>query len=180
MLLNGGIAMRLRLLILASVLILSGCGLATRQAAREEISKTAEAEKAECYRRYPDAHKRPVMPRIRCINQAVLREQTGYDRVRLPAYEITQSDLLRALTSQLLVIGERYDKGRLTQAEFQSQLDSAYADYQSKVFYRSQTVAQTEAAQSSATAASVAASRSAAPVIVPPARTPVCVMGRCY
>jgi hypothetical protein len=172
--------MRVGFLMVLIGVALSGCGLAARQAAREEIQKTAQAERDECNRLYPDKHRRPVMPRVRCISSALLKEWVGYDRVRLPAYEVAQLDLVRLMSSRVIVAAERYDNGRLTEAEYDAEVAAAVADYNSHLFQRQQMADQTSAAQSAASSAAIAASNSSASVIAPMPRSPVCVMGRCY
>jgi hypothetical protein len=143
--------------VLASALTLAGCDLAQQAKIREEAAlptKTLDAQIAECKRRYPDRHRKPVTPRIKCFNEADL----NYHADLLYTVVNPQLDLVRSFTAQRLVIGERYDNGRLSQAEFDAEMASAEVDYNSRVLQRQNEAEMIAAAQSQAAAARAAAS----------------------
>jgi hypothetical protein len=153
-----------RWLVLASALTLAGCGLAQQAKIQEEIAvakKTRDAQIAECKRRYPDHHRKPVTPRIKCFNEADLNYNAAYDQ----SVGNPQLDLVRSFTAQRLVIGERYDNGHLSQAQYDAEMASAEADSNSPILQRQNEADMIAAAQSQAAAAyasSAAASSAAA------------------
>jgi hypothetical protein len=134
------------ILVLATGVVVTGCGLAQQALMRQELEahrKAHEAAEAECHRLYPDPNRKPATPKIKCLADVHLRFATNDPHI----------DLLRMMTSQMLVIGERYDTGKITVAQFEAEKAAAFSDYTTRVAQRQNGAAMAEAAQQQANAA---------------------------
>lgn len=125
-----------------------------------ETKRAYDQEIAACERSFPDQHKKPVTPRVRCFNQANMALAAGKRDV----------DLVHAMTTQMLVEAEKYDAGKLTPAAYDASRAAVFADYRTKVLQRRNSAAMVEAAEDQADAARAQA-RAA---MNPPSRTTTC------
>lgn len=121
---------------------LAGCGLAI-EARLQEAQKLYEAQVAQCERLYPDRHRKPTQPRVSCFNNA---------NMKLAEHD-PDIDLTRAMTTQMLVLAERFDAGRSTPAQFEAEKAAVFADYRTRVMQRQNSTAMANAAADQAAAA---------------------------
>ena len=63
-------------------------------------------------------------------------------------------DLLKTMTAQMLVVGERYHACGMTPVQFEAEKAAVYSDYRSPVLQRENGAAMADAAQEQAAAAS--------------------------
>jgi hypothetical protein len=86
------------LTILAVALSCTGCGGQSLQdklqAAAAERQRLVEAAIAECERAHPGRTKKPVMPRVRCMNEAQVQNLSRTD---------PNKDLVHALAAEILL-----------------------------------------------------------------------------
>jgi hypothetical protein len=139
-------------------LFATGCGIAL-QVQRQEARTAYQAEIAECNRLYPDKYLKPATPRVKCFTDAAIRmAERGAD---------PNMDLARAMTTQMMVIAERYDNGRLSPAQFDAEKAAAFADYRTRLIQRHNSTVMANAAADQAAAAWAASCRKAqrAPVL---------------
>lgn len=126
---------------------LAGCGLA-RNAELEkrlaEADRTRAAEEAKCDQAHPQP--RPVTPRMQCTSTAYLNwlESTGNPNLTL----------FRASIAQRLVIAERYDKGQISEAEYNAEAAKLDLAADTAIRQRNESAAMVSAAQQQASAAS--------------------------
>ena len=129
-----------------------GCALACMllgclPAAVSDAQKLRETEIEECHRLYPNP--RPVLPRMKCIGDALVKvarvaAQYGYKNLDL-------DELLRA---KMVLLAERYDAGKMTEAEFQAEKAQIASTHETQVLQRQNSQAMVVAAQQQAAAAS--------------------------
>jgi hypothetical protein len=115
---------------------------------------------AECEKLYPNRTQKPVMPRIRCFNDAIMAYQLAHER----STGNPNLDLARAMTAQMLVVGERYDKGAITEAQFEADKANVHSEYVTKVARRQNEAAMVGAARTQAVAAQQQAIAASMPV----------------
>jgi hypothetical protein len=89
-------------------------------------------------------------------------------------------DLAEVLAAQMIVIAERYDSGKLTVAEFESEKASAVANFNSQAIARENSAAMVNAAQSQALAAQQQARQQAIRAAVPTTCTSLGNTVTCY
>lgn len=152
------------------MLFSTGCAspqlTASRTAAKAAAAEQEAAMQA-CEKVQPQQG-RPSLPRIKCINEAVMNYHEAYARAASNPY----LDLARVMTTQTVVVAERYDAGRMTEAEFKAALAQIESDFDSKVDQRKHAKAiarsaadQARAAQDAADHAGTMARQSSLPVI---------------
>jgi hypothetical protein len=100
------------------------------------------------------------MPRIRCFNDAIMAYQLAHER----STGNPNLDLARAMTAQMLVVGERYDKGAITEAQFEADKANVHSEYVTKVARRQNEAAMVGAARTQAVAAQQQAIAASMPV----------------
>jgi hypothetical protein len=137
----------------------SGCGSAhqgTMDPSNEATLKEVQAAKqkfdqalADCQRRYPDPHQKPVTPRARCFANAI--QSYASAKVRLGGNE--QMDLVRLDIAKGIEISERYDAGRITAEQFDRELAESDANLNSRLAQRRNEAAIATAAQQQANTA---------------------------
>ena len=133
-------------IILVAAALLGGCGLAQQAKLNQEhadAQKTRDREAAECERLYPPHH-RPVSPRLKCVTDAYLKFGLRGD---------PNMDLLRVMSAQMLVAGERFDGKKTSQVEFEAEKATVLADYNSKILQRRNSTMVANAAADQAAAA---------------------------
>lgn len=135
-----------RCLILLAV-VLAGCGPSKLQLEAQEGYETAIAA---CERSYPHRHRKPVVPRVKCFNEANLN---------LAARGDPNIDLVTAMTAQMLVLAERFDAGRFSEAEFESEKAVVFANFRSQLLQRQHNATVAHAAQQVASPRSVTCNR---------------------
>jgi hypothetical protein len=145
--------------------VLSGCGLAHQiqfQQRVAEAQKINAAEAAECKARHPEPNQKPVTPWIKCLNATNYKfaSQVGDPNI----------DLLRLASAQMVALGERYDSGQLTEAQYDVEKATIGASYNSQLLQRRNStlmanaaVDQASAAQQQAAATTAAAINSSTP-----------------
>src|SRR5690606_24342722 len=101
-----------------------------------------------CEKQFPDAHKRPVSPRIACFNLANLRYQEAMDR----SVGNPNLDLVRTLHAKLSLAGETYDAKKLTPAQYDLAKAQAISDFTDLIEQRKHGRAMANAAQTQAAA----------------------------
>lgn len=141
-----------RLAMLSAVLFCGGCGWALQAQLQKEIEtagKAHVAETADCERLYPDKYRKPTTPRIKCFNEANLKQTSRINPNNV--------DLAKALAAEMLAIAEQYDAGRLTPAQYEAAKTRTFSDYTTRAMQRQNGVAMAEAAQQQAAAASMQA-----------------------
>jgi hypothetical protein len=143
-----------RKLVLCGLLILTGCGL-SRHAQRETAIENKEPPIAkqnneaidQCQKLYPDPHRKPILPRIKCFNDATLAYYTAFAGN-------PWSDLVRVFTARMVVIAEKYDVGQISETQFDSEKAQAVANYTVQIMQRPYSTAKVDAAPTQAAAAS--------------------------
>jgi hypothetical protein len=134
---------------MAAVALLAACGPSKLQLEAPAAQQTRDAATASCERSYPDKHRKPVTPRVKCFNEARLDYAQAHERsVGNPALDLEQ-----LVSAQMLAIAERYDAGKLTVAQYEAEKAAAIANYSSAVLQRRQGAAMVRAAQDEAAAA---------------------------
>jgi len=133
------------------VFTLAGCGLA-RQAEIKQAADQAQAQlgvgHVECERQYPDKYKRPVTPRVKCFNAANDR----YNNAMARSVSNPVLDLHDAHHARRLVAAERYDKGELSQAEYELAMANSRTEATSQANDRNNKAAAVSAQQQAAAA----------------------------
>jgi hypothetical protein len=119
-------------------LLIGGCAAAERQKAFDDAKLSYDRDVANCERQHPGPHKRPIVPRVQCFNEA---------RLRFLANDASYADLDRALSARLLVAAEKYDAGRLTIAEYEAEKTGLIANYNSDIQRRRDSAAMVNAAR---------------------------------
>jgi hypothetical protein len=115
------------------------------QAKLQEAQKTYETQVAACERMYPERHRKPTLPRVKCFNEANMKL----------AEQDRDIDLVRVMTTQMLVLAERFDAGRLTEAQFEAEKAAVFADYRTRVLQREDSATIADASRQQAIAASM-------------------------
>jgi hypothetical protein len=98
-------------------------------------------------RLYPDPHRKPISPRIKCFNDATLAYYTAFAGN-------PWSDLVRVFTARMAVIAEKYDVGQISETQFDSEKAQAVANYTVQIMQRPYSTAKVDAAPTQAAAAS--------------------------
>lgn len=133
--------------------LLMGCGLAHQAQLnkdREEADARRAAGEADCIKRYPDKHRKPVSPRVKCINDVMLAYFTAIQRT-VGAVDL---DLVNAHHAQRLVAAERYDTGKTSAVQFEAEVAKLVAEFRTEAASRRNSAAMASAAQQQAAAAS--------------------------
>ena len=138
----------MRLGVILVAFALAGCGPSKLQLEAQAARDAYEAAIAACERSFPDRHRKPVTPRVKCFNEANLN---------LAARGDPNVDLVTAMTAQMLVLAERFDGGRFSEARFESEKAVVFANYRTQVLQRENSAAVADAAQAQAWAAQQAA-----------------------
>jgi hypothetical protein len=122
-----------RKLVLCGLLILTGCGLSRHAQNETEIENKEPAIARQnteaidqCQKLHPDPHRKPVLPRIKCFNDATLAYYTAFAGNPWSA-------LVRVFTARMVVIAEKYDVGQISEAQFDFEKEQAIANYTSQV-----------------------------------------------
>jgi hypothetical protein len=142
-----------RKLVLCGLLILTGCGLSrhARETAGENkvpvITKQNNEAIDQCQKLYPDPHRKPALPRIKCFNDATLAYYAAFA-------DNPWSDLAREFTARMVVIAKKYDVGQISETQFDVEKAQAVAKYTSQVIQRENNAAVLNAAPTQASAAS--------------------------
>jgi hypothetical protein len=129
-------------LALCGLLILSGCAShhAQGEAAIEDKEPPAVTQNNEaidrCQKLYPDPHRKPALPRVKCFNDATLAYYTAFAGNPWSAQ-------VRAFTATMASIAEKHDTGRISNEEFDFQKEQAIANYTSQVVQATQAVSMT-------------------------------------
>jgi hypothetical protein len=144
--------------VILALSFLSGC---MQQHAQEikDARELRERKSAECRKQFPDPYKKPAVSLISCFAAANQADAEAHDRIRQPPI----ADLVRATSAQILEIAERYDKGKLTQAQYEAEKSRAEADLNSRILQRSQGHAVAMAAEDQAGSAAAIAANSSRP-----------------
>ena len=125
-----------RKLVLCGLLIFTGCGL-SRSAQKEtgienkEPAITRQNNEAidQCQKLYPGPHRKPVLPRIKCFNDATLAYYTAFAGNPWSA-------LVRVFTARMVAIAEKYDVGQISEAQFDFEKEQAITNFTSQVMQR--------------------------------------------
>ena len=112
----------LRLGVVGLGLFCGGCAYAMRQ----QIESQLNADLARCNQLHPDPYRRPIKPRIQCINEAQLKARTGDPNI----------DLWTALAAEYVVFAEMYDAGKMTRGQYTLAESKAMSEYTSRALQR--------------------------------------------
>lgn len=115
----------MRVLLLGVVglaLLCGGCAYAMRQ----QIESQLNADLARCNQLHPDPYRKPIRPRIQCINEAQLKARSGEPTI----------DLWNALAAEYIVFAEMYDAGKMTQGQYTLAESKAMSEYTSRALQR--------------------------------------------
>ena len=132
-----------RKLVLYGLLILTGCSAshhAQGETAIEDKEPPAVTQNNEaigqCQKSYPDPHRKPALPRIKCFNDATLAYYTAFSGNPWSAQ-------VRAFTATMVAIAEKHDTGQISNEEFDFQKEQAIANYTSQLMRSTQAVGMT-------------------------------------
>ena len=115
----------MRVLLLGVVglgLLCGGCAYAMRQ----QIESQLNADLARCNQLHPDPYRRPIKPRIQCINEAQLKARTGDPNI----------DLWTAMAAEYVVFAEQYDAGKMTKGQYSLAEGKTMSEYTSRALQR--------------------------------------------
>jgi hypothetical protein len=115
----------MRVLLLGVVglaLLCGGCAYAMRQ----QIESQLNADLARCNQLYPDPYRRPIKPRVQCINEAQLKARSADPNL----------DLWNALAAEYVVFAEQYDAGKMTKGQYGLAESKTMSEYTSRAFQR--------------------------------------------
>jgi hypothetical protein len=115
----------MRALLLGSVglaLLCGGCAYAMRQ----QIESQLDADLARCNQLHPDPYRRPIKPRIQCINEAQLKARSSDPNI----------DLWTALAAEYVVFAEQYDAGKMTKGQYSLAEGKTMSEYTSRALQR--------------------------------------------
>lgn len=129
------------------LLVLCGCSADMLYADALASRQIWENDLAACEKAHPDEHKKPVKLRVLCFNRA--------NEAR--AARDGNADLVRAMTTRMLVEAEKYDAGQLTPTAYDASRAAIFADFNTQMELRLNSQAVADAAQSQARAAWAAA-----------------------
>lgn len=152
-------ARALAMLCIAS--LLASCGLVTHLARGQQLKQLETAyaaERADCEKRFPA--KKPAAPRVRCRNDALIKRNAAMEQ--LPGH-VRISDLARLASARYVLAAERYDAGRLSDAEYDLEVAAAENEYSTRWHDRVNGVTMATAAENQAAAARQQAIQSAIP-----------------
>ncbi len=99
---------------------LAGCAM---QALNQENERFAVA-RGECSRQFPDELKRPIVPGLRCRQQASRAHFTSLARLG----QENDLDLVELVLTRILMAAEKYDAGQLTEGQYLAERAQAIAD----------------------------------------------------
>lgn len=142
--------MTLRIVCAFLGVFIAGCAGAQIQQQAQLASQVRAAAQAKCDRIFPEKYKRPVSPRIECLNQADLefadahQASTGNN----PFYANT-----RVLLAKRSLAAQRYDAGKSTEAEYELEVATAATEFTKAVDDYQNNKAIVAAAQQQANAA---------------------------
>jgi len=103
-------------------LVCGGCAYAMRQ----QIESQLNTDLARCNQLYPEPYRKPIKPRIQCINEAQLKARTGDPNI----------DLWNALAADYVVFAEQYDSGKMTKGQYSLAESKAMSEYTSRALQR--------------------------------------------
>ena len=115
----------MRVLLLGSVglaLLCGGCAYAMRQ----QIESQLDADLARCNQLHPDPYRRPIKPRIQCINEAQLKARSSDPNI----------DLWTALAAEYVDFAEQYDAGKMTKGQYSLAEGKTMSEYTSRALQR--------------------------------------------
>lgn len=155
------------ILIIVVAAHLSGCGLAQQAQIQKDADVAVARREAgfqDCDRRYPDKRKKPITPRMQCLNDVVIEYAVAADRsVGNPFM-----DLVKLRNARVLAAADKFDKGQTSVAQLEVELAESDAEYTNQVTIRTNNAAMAGAAQQQAAAASQQAMTSAIRAATPP------------
>jgi hypothetical protein len=114
--------MRALLLGVGLAVLCVGCGHAMHQ----QIESQLNADLARCNQLYPEPYRKPMTPRVRCINEAQLKARTGDPNF----------DLWNALAGEYVVFAEMYDGGKMTRGQYALAESKNLTEYTSRALQR--------------------------------------------
>jgi len=144
-----------RKLVLCWLLVLTGCGLShhghghgdtaidTKEPA---IAKQNNEAIDRCQKLYPGSHQKPVLPRIKCFNDATLAYYTAFA-------DSPWSGPVKAFTARMVTIAQKYDAGQISETQFDFEKEQAVTDYTSQIMQRPYSAAKVNAVPTQASAA---------------------------
>jgi hypothetical protein len=129
----------LRILVLGILLLLTGCVMSRhahtgRDAALAEnkespIVKQNNEAIDQCEKLYPDSHRKPTAPRIKCFNGATLAYYSAFAGT-------SWSNLVKAFTTRMAAIAGQYDKGQISEPQLDVEKERAVSDFTSQAVRR--------------------------------------------
>jgi len=135
------------------VFTLAGCGLVRQAEIRQELEVAKlqmDRDLAECARLYPD-RKPPVTPKMKCQAAAMDKRNAAIERsIGNPQRDIRIYEKQKA---QVLLAAERFDKGEISEAEFDLELANSNVESETQRLQRTNDAAAVQAAQGQAAAA---------------------------
>ena len=148
---------------LASLIVLftlAGCGLARQAQIRQEIDvasvQHARAE-ASCEQQFPSKTQKPVTPRLKCFKAADDARNGTIQRLKGNAH----LDVIEAHYARALLAAERYDRGEISEAEYNVAVAESRASANGQLADRRNKTAAVAAQQQAAAAASQQAATAA-------------------
>ena len=129
------------------LIVLSGCSTDMHDTNPLTSQQIWENDLAACENAYPDQYKKPVKPRVLCFNRA--------NEAR--AAREGNADLVRAMTTFMLVEAEKYDAGEITPAVYDASRAAIFAEFNNQMELRLNGQAVADAAPPQARAAWAAA-----------------------
>jgi hypothetical protein len=108
------------------LVVLGGCSTDRHYANPPTSQQIWENDLSACKNTYPDEHRKPVKPRILCFSRA--------NEAR--AAREGNTDLVRAMTTVMLVAAENYDAGELTPAAYDASRAAIFAEFNAQMELR--------------------------------------------
>jgi len=140
---------------IATALLLGGCGPSHQELLRAEVQKVHDTDMVRCTEQHPDRFRKPATLRVKCVNDANIKLATdGRD---------PNIDLVQTLAAHMLAVAERYDDGKLTKAQFDAERTAAFSDFRTRMLQRENSATIADAATRTAAAAQQQAITSSIP-----------------
>jgi len=133
-----GLPMQLRWAWYLGLIFLGGCSTDTHYANPLTSQQIWANDLAACKKAYPDQHRKPVKPRVLCFNRAS----------EARAAREGNADLVRAMTTIMLVEAENYDAGEITPAAYDASRAAIFAEFNAQMELRLENRAVAGAARS--------------------------------
>lgn len=140
------------IVVFAAIPFIAACGM-SQQMQINDAHQAAGAEQdravADCKAKYPDPHKKPVTPRAKCLADAFeTRTAKLATTVGNPV-----ADIERAYVTQTVALAERYDRGGMTESQYDAELAQLSVNSQTLAETRHNSAVAANAAQQQAAAA---------------------------